>query len=545
MQFVNVTWNNVQATSSAAAPKGTLKVERINCATNGGDPPSHSLTNIIIKTLNNVTPGSISGPVAVNRGVTNNLSYSIQRVAFPNTGVQGGHPSTLYADSYQWIIPSGWKIGTTTSNGTTPITGQSHSVTVTPHSCDGNGGKIRVRAFSNCGSGYTSNWSNEITISRPLPTLTFNQAPPSSITCGVTTPITISVAAVPGATSYSWTKPNGWGGSSTSNTITLTPNGTNGGNVTVTANLCGTQTSTLSTAININIFNPSNPPTISGANLLCVSNSSYSLQNLPAGATATWAVTPTGLFGGSLSGSGTTASIRALNNFSTSGQGKITFTIQTSCGSFEVERQMWVGVPNSDQISITPNYLPICLNEPTYLNAYYNGAMPGNMESNITYYEWIPPFSGCYSTGNKNQVLICNFQQDGYHTLRARAQNACGISGWHWIYPYVYGCYYYAVSINPNPADDFINIELEEVPLETSDKGWENPIDKLTTKNSEFTFNKLDYEIKIYDQVGNLVKSVKSDQMKQAVDVSSLKAGRYFVHIEHPDGVIKRQILVE
>ncbi|WP_410266472.1 hypothetical protein [Cyclobacterium sp.] len=31
----------------------------------------------------------------------------------------------------------------------------------------------------------------------------------------------------------------------------------------------------------------------------------------------------------------------------------------------------------------------------------------------------------------------------------------------------------------------------------------------------------------------------------QNVDISSLAPGSYYVHIEHPDGVIKRQILVK
>ncbi len=42
-----------------------------------------------------------------------------------------------------------------------------------------------------------------------------------------------SVAAVAGATSYIWTLPSGWSGTSTTNSITVTPS-TNGGNITVT-----------------------------------------------------------------------------------------------------------------------------------------------------------------------------------------------------------------------------------------------------------------------------------------------------------------------
>ncbi len=320
MKTVDVIWNNVTASTNDTAPKGKLTVTRSNCNPNvSGDPISDDLQNILIKTLNNVTPGSITGTTAVNLGVTTNINYSIAKVSFPNT-----YPE-IYADSYQWVIPAGWKIGAITSDGSTPIGGQSHSVAVTPNSCGGAGQKIKVRAYSNCDSGYVSNW-REITIARPTPTISFTLAPPTSIVCNVTTPITISVANIPGASSYTWTKPANRGGSSSTNSITLSPNGLNAGQVTVRANLCGTQTALLSRTITLDLFSNQNPPTVSGADLLCATNSSYTLSNLPLGATATWAVSPSSLFGGTKTGSGTTANIRAFNNTSTSGQGKIIFT---------------------------------------------------------------------------------------------------------------------------------------------------------------------------------------------------------------------------
>jgi hypothetical protein len=53
---------------------------------------------------------------------------------------------------------------------------------------------------------------------------------------------TYSVAAVSGATSYTWTLPSGWTGSSTTNSISATV-GANSGNITVTANnACGSST---------------------------------------------------------------------------------------------------------------------------------------------------------------------------------------------------------------------------------------------------------------------------------------------------------------
>uniref|UniRef100_UPI0030EC43D0 T9SS type A sorting domain-containing protein n=1 Tax=uncultured Cyclobacterium sp. TaxID=453820 RepID=UPI0030EC43D0 len=149
------------------------------------------------------------------------------------------------------------------------------------------------------------------------------------------------------------------------------------------------------------------------------------------------------------------------------------------------------------------------------------------------------------TVGNKNQVMICNFSQDGYYNMRVRAENACGVSGWFWSYPFVENCYYYAVNINPNPAEDFINIEMVQTPTSQNDIGQKGAFNNMDSKNSEHSFNKLDYEVKIYDQGGYLKANHKSTEDIQNIDISSLAPGRYYVHIEHPDGVIKRQILVK
>jgi len=62
---------------------------------------------------------------------------------------------------------------------------------------------------------------------------------------------TYSVAAVVGATSYTWTLPSGWTGTSTTNSITAISNGTSG-SVSVTAsNACGTSTG-VSVAVTVN-----------------------------------------------------------------------------------------------------------------------------------------------------------------------------------------------------------------------------------------------------------------------------------------------------
>jgi len=111
---VTVIWNNVQASSNSVAPKGTLKIEVSGCSLPTGEKVSDTENNIVIKTLNNVTPTSIAGDDGVPANITTAETYSIPKVKFPNTGVTSGWTSSLYADSYQWVIPAEWKMGSIT-----------------------------------------------------------------------------------------------------------------------------------------------------------------------------------------------------------------------------------------------------------------------------------------------------------------------------------------------------------------------------------------------------------------------------------------------
>jgi hypothetical protein len=70
------------------------------------------------------------------------------------------------------------------------------------------------------------------------------------------TAYTYSVGAVSGATSYTWTKPNGWSGTSTTNTISLTTDTSTSGTITVVAN--GTTCSSVAQTLTVTKM-PNNP----------------------------------------------------------------------------------------------------------------------------------------------------------------------------------------------------------------------------------------------------------------------------------------------
>jgi hypothetical protein len=151
------------------------------------------------------TPGAISGTTTICSGSSN--TYSI-------TAVAG-------ATSYTWTLPGGWSGTSTTNTINTTASATSGDVTVTANNACGN--------------------STAATLA-----ITVNDVPamPSSITgnasfCEDATAQTYSVTNDVSATSYTWTLPIGWSGTSTTNSINSTA-GASGGTITVSANnACG------------------------------------------------------------------------------------------------------------------------------------------------------------------------------------------------------------------------------------------------------------------------------------------------------------------
>lgn len=132
---------------------------------------------------------------------------------------------------------------------------------------------------------------------------------------------TYSIAAVSGATSYTWTMPSGWTGTSTTTSINATANST-GGNVSVAANGCSSTSSAQILAVTIATA-PASPGAITGNATICSgSTNTYSITAVSGASSYTW-TTPSGWSGGSAS-----TSISAI---ATTTSGNITVTAN-NCG---------------------------------------------------------------------------------------------------------------------------------------------------------------------------------------------------------------------
>jgi gliding motility-associated-like protein len=257
-----------------------------------GDFAPDVFSNTVTLTINTLpaTPGAISGVTNVCSGSPN--AYSIAAVAG--------------ATSYIWTLPSGWT-GTSSTN----------SITATASTTSGN---ITVTATNACGTSAAS-----------VQAVTVNSTPSTPGTIAGATTLcsgssnTYSIAAVSGATSYTWTLPSGWSGTSTTNSITATAGASAGsGNITVTgSNACGTSlASTLAVTVNTA---PAAPGAIVGTSTICAGSSNiYSIAAVVGATSYTWTL-PTGW-----TGTSTTNSITAAASATS---GNVTVTANNACGT--------------------------------------------------------------------------------------------------------------------------------------------------------------------------------------------------------------------
>ncbi len=209
------------------------------------------------------------------------------------------------ATGYTWTFPFGW-------------TGSSSTNTLTV-TANNSGGQVKVVANSSCGN---SAYQKSITVAlNPVP------AQPGAIVgnaifCEGTTQI-YSVAIIPGATTYTWTAPSGWNGSSNSDSLTTVTN-TTSGTVSVSAgNVCGN--SALRSLTVAGNTMPSMPNLIIGPTTVCSGTSNiYSVVSVPNSTSYTWSL-PNGWIGNS--------SIDSISTISGINGGSVTVTANNSCGS--------------------------------------------------------------------------------------------------------------------------------------------------------------------------------------------------------------------
>jgi hypothetical protein len=168
-----------------------------------------------------------------------------------------------------------------------------------------------------------------------------------------------NVTAVTEATSYTWTLPGGWSGTSTTNSITTTA-GVTGGNITVTANSsCGSSAAS-SLAITVNPLPIAAGP-ITGTASVCQGQNSvtYTLPSITNATTYIWTL-PSGATG--------TSSINIITvNYSISAvSGNITVKGNNACGDGATST---LAITVNPSPTVTVNSPSICIGDVATINA--------------------------------------------------------------------------------------------------------------------------------------------------------------------------------
>ena len=359
----SITVNPAAGTSTTYYVRATGTCNTTSCATN----------TVTVSPAAPAQPAAISGTTPVCPAITG-LTYSI--------------PAVTDATSYNWTVPTGWNI--TAGQGTI-------SITVTAGAA-GQNGNVSVTAINSCGTSTP----------RTLPVTVGSGTPatPGAIAgtinqCSNTSGHIYSIPAVPNASSYTWSLPSGWTGTSTTTSITVAT-GAVGGTISVTAtNSCGTSSAT-TLAVTVSTATPTAPvapsPKAGQSNTICpvavglvysipaVPNAISYVWNFPVG----WTIT---------SGQGT-ISVTVTANLQTTGPVNITVTAVNACGS-ATSPALVVSVGVSPYVNAGSD-IYVCAGSTT---AQLNGAIGGGTGSND--WNWSAP-SGSFNPNDKKLDAIYN-----------------------------------------------------------------------------------------------------------------------------------------
>ena len=447
-----VGWTGSSVTNSITAIAGTTS-GNISVTANNSCGSSLIRTLAVSSNTVPVQPGTVSGTASIC-ATTSNI-YNISAVSG--------------ATSYTWTLPVGWT-GSSTSSSITAVAGT-------------NSGNISVTANNSCGSSLIRTLAVS---SNTVPVQPGTISGTASI-CATTSNI-YNIAAVSGATSYTWTLPVGWTGSSITSSITAV-SGTASGNISVTANnSCGSSLiRTLSVSSNTV---PVQPGTISGNTIVCDGSSvSYSITSVAGANAYSWTL-PIGW-----TGSSTTNSITAIAG---STSGNISVSANNACGSSALKTLNVIR--NLIDTSVLVSGLTLTANATSasyqWINCNGNIAVSGQINQSFTAttngnYAVIITKNGCSDTSSCYSINIVGLNENNPLTT---------------------------LHVFPNPSNGKFTIETAKV------------------ENSK---------IEIYNMMGELFFQSEILNHNTDVDISHQPKGIYFVKIHAGQSSITKKIIVQ
>jgi hypothetical protein len=203
---------------------------------------------------------------------------------------------------------------------------------------------------------------------------------------------------------------------------------------------------------------------------------------------------------------------------------------------------VWLGVPSRPNSPVYVNgfvsYAPplyVCPNEYVFfgLAAYPSDQGVTRLYWNFTCGQVIQEPDNGSSMG----AVVVN-GQDPCGFVWVRAENACGLSQWlRTDVEYSGACNNFfalrdATEVFANPADAETNVQIKNLPNVNYDQ------------NNENTPAGFDYEIKVYNKQGSLVKTLTSDKVQKKIITSDLPKGQYQIIVTRGNIVVQKHLIV-
>ncbi|HTF06016.1 MAG TPA: T9SS type A sorting domain-containing protein, partial [Bacteroidia bacterium] len=371
---------------SNLATSGFVQAQGVNAC---GVGAASSPFNVTVNPLPGAT-SSINGPLTVCQG---------------QTGVTFSTTSVPFATSYQWTLPPG-----------ATITSSSTAATITvDFAPNASGGTVDVIGINTCGNG-TSSVGFTITMN-PLPDAAGTITGTGSV-CEGSTNIAYSISSVLNANSYTWTLPPGaviTSGAGTNSILVDYTNVTASGTVTVSGtNTCGNGTSA---TLPVNVaFLPDSSTAITGATTVCAGTSvQYNITAIPGASSYNWTLPP-GVAITVDNGNSITVAYSA-----TAQSGQITVNGVNACGN---------GVAGPG-IAITVNPLPdtsLTISGPVTVCQGDTGVTFSIASvNNATNYGWILPLGATITAGDSTNSITVSFSTSAVSgTIMVMGHNGCG-----------------------------------------------------------------------------------------------------------------------
>lgn len=286
-----------------------------------------------------------------------------------------------------------------------------------------------------------------------------------------------SVAPVAGATSYTWTLPNGWQGTSTTNSIDVTPNAFSGTIIVTANNACGAGPSQ---SLPVSINATPNTPFVVGSIVYCQGETPLQLE--ATGTNILWYNTLTGGVGNPVAPTPSTAT-----------PGMTTYYVSQNNGICESQRSIIL-------VNINPTPVVNILQAGNTLTA--DGIYP--------FYQWF--LNGIAIPGATGQIYVAT--ENGVYTVEVLDGNSCDdISDAVTINSFPTSVGYTSVKeakLYPNPTTGICWLELPQVSAST--------------------------DVLITDVAGKVVyKNTVKNQSKIAFDLSKVAKGVYMVKVVTTD----------